>query len=49
MYYILMCFHPNNCPLLKDMRKLREDLEIDTFLVRGLRAKRAMDTIEMEK
>jgi hypothetical protein len=31
------------------MRKLSEDLEIDTLLVRRLRAKRAMNTIEMGK
>ncbi len=49
MYYILMCFHPNNRLRFKDMRKLSEDLEIDTLLVRRLRTKRAMNTIEMGK
>jgi hypothetical protein len=31
------------------MKELKEDLETDTLLVRRLRVKRAMDTIEMEK
>ncbi len=49
MYYTLMCLHPSNRLPVKDMKELKEDLETDTLLVRRLRVKRAMDTIEMEK
>ncbi len=49
MYYTLLRFHPNNRLPLEDMKELREDMEIDTLLVKRPRIKRAMATIERKK